>query len=582
MTMTALHTVRLVIGTRTSPLALWQTNHILERLRTAWPALVGEIQHIITQGDKTQQQNKALPEIGGKGLFTAELETALRAGEIDIAIHSLKDLPVEDAPSLTLGAITSRADVHDGLVARNNWTLATLPRGALVGTSSTRRAAQLLAARPDLTIQSIRGNVETRIRKVQAGDYAATVLAGAGLQRLGLTHLVTEWLPLEIMLPAPGQGALAVQCRADDQRVLALLSAIDDPAVRLAVTAERAFLHSLGGGCSAPVAAYAEPLAERAHLQMTGLIALPDGQRVVRVQGSGPASELGAELARQALARGAAHLLTPGASIPARLQPLAGKRIVLTRSREQAGEWAAKLSELGASPVLIPTIRTVARTDLHLLDEALGHLADYQWLIFTSGNGVRVVQARLAANQWGPERLQQCHIAAVGSATAAALQPFGVATTALPDEFMAEAIATKLGNLTGQRVLLPQAAAARSTLAEQLRRQGAQVDVLAVYDTLPVELDAVALNELRQGVDAIVFTSGSTVHNLVAGLQDDPSAAQQLRQALLICIGPATAEVVRQLGLPVGVVAVEPSLAGVVTALCEYYHTLYYQSEHPA
>jgi hydroxymethylbilane synthase len=571
--------MRLVIGTRTSPLALWQTNHILERLRTAWPGLVGEIQPIVTQGDRTQQQNKALPEIGGKGLFTAELEAELRAGKIDIAVHSLKDLPVEDAPGLTLGAITSRADVRDGLVARNGWTLATLPTGAVVGTSSTRRAAQLLAARPDLTIQSIRGNVETRIRKVMAGDYAATVLAGAGLTRLGLAQVVTEWLPLETMLPAPGQGALAVQCRADDQRVLSLLRAVDDPLVRAAVAAERTFLHSLGGGCSAPVAAFAEPLPQSTLFQMTGLIASPDGQHLVRVQGCGFALALGAQLARQALAQGAGRLLAPVSSLPVvHTQSLAGKRIVLTRSREQAGEWMAKLSQLGAIPVLIPAIRTVTRPDLHLLDEALGRLADYQWLIFTSGNGVRIVQERLAANQWGVEHLQQCQVAAVGPATAAALQPLGLATTTLPDEFMAEAIAPKLGDLTGQRVLLPQAAAARSTLTEQLQRQGAQVDALAVYDTLPVKPDEAALDALRQGVDAIVFTSGSTVRNLVAGLQDDLLAARQLQQALLVYIGPSTAAVAHELGLPVGIVASEPSLAAIVTALREYFDK---QAERP-
>ncbi len=184
----------LPIGTRQSDLALWQTNHMIDRLQAAWPGLVCQIIPFVTTGDQTQAQNKPLPAIGGKGLFTAELEQALRTGEIDIAVHSLKDLPVEDAPGLTLGAIASRADVRDVLVARNGWTLATLPIGAVVGTSSTRRMAQLLAARPDLNLQSIRGNVGTRIRKVMNGEYDATVLAAAGVERLNLLAHVSEWL----------------------------------------------------------------------------------------------------------------------------------------------------------------------------------------------------------------------------------------------------------------------------------------------------------------------------------------------------------------------------------------------------
>ena len=184
MKATSVHTRKpsATLGTRTSALALWQTNHIIERLQRAWPGLACHLQPFVTQGDKTQALDQPLPEIGGKGLFTAELERALLAGEIDLAVHSLKDLPVEDVPGLTIGAITSRADVRDALVARNGWTLATLPPGAVVGTSSTRRAAQLQALRPDLTIRSIRGNVDTRIRKVFNGDYDATLLALAGLE----------------------------------------------------------------------------------------------------------------------------------------------------------------------------------------------------------------------------------------------------------------------------------------------------------------------------------------------------------------------------------------------------------------
>lgn len=297
----------LTLGSRTSKLALWQTDYVMRRLQQAWPGLTCRVQTFVTKGDK--HLDKPLPEIGGKGVFTLELENALRDGTIDLAVHSLKDLPVEDAAGLTLGAIPGRADVRDVLVAREGQQLASLPPGATVGTSSLRRQAQLLYARPDLSVKSIRGNVDTRIRKVMAGDYDAAVLAAAGVTRLGLEDHVAQWLPLAIMLPAPGQGALAVQCRAGDETTLGLLAAIDDSDARAAVTAERSFLYYLGGGCAVPVAACASRRLGGA-LHMIALVASPDGQKVVRVEASGEEpQQLGAEAARRAIAQGAQEIL---------------------------------------------------------------------------------------------------------------------------------------------------------------------------------------------------------------------------------------------------------------------------------
>ncbi|RMG94184.1 MAG: hydroxymethylbilane synthase [Chloroflexi bacterium] len=300
---------KLRVGSRTSRLAMWQTEHIIQLLQAANPGLVCEVVQFITKGDKTL--HKPLPQIGGKGLFTAELEAALREGQIDIAVHSLKDLPVEDAPGLTVGAIVGRADVRDVLVAPPGTTLKNLPHGAVVGTSSHRRRAQLLAARPDLVIRPIRGNVDTRVRKVQSGEYEATVLAAAGVTRLGLTAVIADYLPLSVMLPAPGQGALAVQCRENDVATRSLLGTIENREVRTAVTAERAFLDALGGGCSAPIAAYAQ--VESGHspiITLTGFVASLDGRRTirVRVQGHNP-HEVAAMVAEQAQQRGAEEIL---------------------------------------------------------------------------------------------------------------------------------------------------------------------------------------------------------------------------------------------------------------------------------
>ncbi len=302
--------VKIHAGTRGSRLALWQTEHVLQALESAWPGLTREVQRFETRGDKTL--DVPLPEIGGKGLFTAELEHALRQERIDIAVHSLKDLPTDAAEGLTLGAILGRVTAQDALVAREQWTLETLPAGARVGTSSRRRQAQLLHHRPDLNIVSIRGNVDTRVRKVQRGDYDAAVMAAAGLDRLGLTDSITARLPFAVMLPAPGQGALAVQCRAGDTRTLLLLAALDDEADRAATTAERAFLHALGGGCATPVAAYARRDGD-GFIEMDALIASLDGQTMIRVQGRGEeAHALGEALAQQALQQGAGEVLAYG------------------------------------------------------------------------------------------------------------------------------------------------------------------------------------------------------------------------------------------------------------------------------
>ncbi|HET9589142.1 MAG TPA: hydroxymethylbilane synthase [Anaerolineales bacterium] len=299
--------MKLIFATRPSALARWQTQWVMTALKNIHRGLACEEKVITTQGDKIL--DKPLPEIGGKGLFTQELEAELLSGSVHCAVHSLKDLPVENPAGLTIGAIPARAEVRDALISARGSTLSTLPIGASVGTSSLRRAAQILSLRPDLRTESLRGNVDTRLRKAMDGQYDAIILAGAGLTRLGLDQHITEWLPLDVMLPAPGQGALAVQCRAGDQISLDLLAALEDDSTRSAVTAERAFLSGLGGGCSVPVAAYAT--ADQT-IHLTGLVASPDGRLTIRVSGEGndPLS-LGAELARQAIARGADEIVRP-------------------------------------------------------------------------------------------------------------------------------------------------------------------------------------------------------------------------------------------------------------------------------
>jgi hydroxymethylbilane synthase len=299
----------LVLGTRGSALARAQTERVVELLQAAWPALECETRSIVTEGDRTQANGRPLPEIGGKGLFTEELERALRDGEIELAVHSLKDLPTADAPGIAIGAVVLREDPRDCLVSRAGVGLSELPSGAIVGTSSLRRAAQVRGMRHDLEVRSIRGNVDTRVGKVRQGEFDAAVLAAAGIRRLGLEAEVAEWFDAETMVPAPGQGALAVQCRPDDEAVLELLERVDDTRARAEGAAEREFLRELDSGCTAPVGAYAHALEGEAHVHLVGLVASPDGRDLVRVEGEGEPAEVGARLAREALAAGAFEIL---------------------------------------------------------------------------------------------------------------------------------------------------------------------------------------------------------------------------------------------------------------------------------
>lgn len=297
------------MGTRGSALARWQTDYVAALLQAAWSGLQIEITVMHTQGDRIL--DKPLPAIGGKGLFTAELEEALRSGAIDLAVHSLKDLPTENEEGLTIGAVPERAAVHDVVISRSRMHLAQLPPDARIGTSSLRRAAQLRYRFPQFTMLDIRGNVDTRIQKAQDanGPYDAIILARAGVERLSRGAAISEVLPIEQMLPAPGQGALAIQCRAD-QRLRDLLAPIDHGATRCAVEAERSFLSGLGGGCSVPVAAYGQ--VQNGVLTVQGRVTAADGSQQIDVQLEGDPSEaqaLGRRLAQAARDQGAAELL---------------------------------------------------------------------------------------------------------------------------------------------------------------------------------------------------------------------------------------------------------------------------------
>jgi len=300
------------VGSRKSMLALTQTNWVIDRLKELDPNAAFEVHEIVTKGDKIV--DVTLSKVGGKGLFVKEIEQSLLDKETDMAVHSLKDMPSELPKGLTIGAVPKRVDPRDVLISKEGKTLDELPEGALIGTSSLRRSSQLLAYRPDLQIESIRGNIDTRIRKLNEGNFDAIILAAAGLERVNWNGTITQFLPVEISLPAVGQGALAIECRDDDEEMLALLSKFDHAPTRLAVTAERTFLHKLQGGCQVPIGAYAtvDDTGDAAQplITLTGFVGSPDGKQLIKhtLTGTDPRA-LGLAVADSLLAQGADEVL---------------------------------------------------------------------------------------------------------------------------------------------------------------------------------------------------------------------------------------------------------------------------------
>ncbi|HHY21307.1 MAG TPA: hydroxymethylbilane synthase [Bacilli bacterium] len=299
---------KIIVGSRQSKLALTQTNWVIEQLKKLDLPYEYEVKKIVTKGD--QILDVMLSKVGGKGLFVKEIQQAMLNKEIDVAVHSMKDVPSQLPEPFTLGAVPKRVDARDALITNGHVKLADLPKGAIVGTSSLRRSSQILAHRPDLSIQWIRGNIDTRLRKLEEESFDAIILAAAGLERMGWSKdVVTEYIDEEICLPAVGQGALGIECRADDEEVITLLRHLNDEATERAVAAERAFLHRIEGGCQIPIGAYATITAS-GDIELTALVGSPNGETILKekLTGADPI-ELGVTIAEKLLDAGAEKIL---------------------------------------------------------------------------------------------------------------------------------------------------------------------------------------------------------------------------------------------------------------------------------
>ncbi len=536
--------MRLRLATRGSALAWTQSGHVADALRARGHEV--ELVRITTKGDVS---DAPLASLGGAGVFVGAVRAAVLDGDCDLAVHSFKDLPTAAAPGLQLGAVPLREDPADALCSRDGLTLAALPQGAKVGTGSPRRAAQLLALRPDLTVVEIRGNVETRLRRAGA-DLDAVMLAAAGLRRLGLADRITELFDVATFLPAPAQGALAVECRADaPSELLDALSDLDDPATRLAALAERAVLGRLEAGCAAPVAAHARLVGGK--LSLTATVVALDGSRRVTEHGTSEpdpaaATVLGDLVADRLLAAGAGTLAELGAAKP---RPLTGRRI-LVPERCPAGT-AEALATAGAS--VVQSIFTTQRSlPVAEFEEALA--AACEWLVVTSASTVAVLRQQgfdLAARLPAGTR-----VAAVGPATAAALRGVGVTVELVADPGGGAALVAAFPAGQGL-VLLPGAEQSSAEPAAGLLALGWTVRQVPVYRTVVAPQPPEVVSEWPR-FDAFVVTAGSVARAAVE--------AGGLPGPRVVAIGEASAAAARAAGLQVVAVADRPDAGGIAGA----------------
>jgi len=544
----------ITVASRGSALALAQATLVVEAFERA-----GETSRIVvveTDGDR-----RAPDTAWGEGAFVTAIERALLDGRVDVAVHSAKDVPTDEDPRLLIAAYLPRADPRDAIVIRpgvDGQGVDDIARGSRVGTDSPRRTGFLLARRPDLVLHPLHGNVDTRLRRLDSGDTDALVLACAGLDRLGLGHRIAERLAPDVVPPAPGQGALAVQVRRDDPRMVALAAAIDDRPTRTAVEAERAFLAAAGGGCRAPIGALAE--LDDEELVLIGGFARADGSATAVSRRRGSAADaivLGRELARELELTFKRQTSLTGSD-----RRGTRSRVIVTRAREQAGELAHELEDAGLEPVLVPTISVEVEAPGGELDRRAAQLDRYAWVVVTSANGARAILA--AAHV--PVSAEAPRWAAIGPATGRVLESVGVEIAFQPRLSSSGALAAELPIRPGDRVLVVRGDLADAELATALRARGAEADEVVAYRTLEAPDDSRILlrRALTEGpIAAVVFTSGSTVRGLMTLAA---AASVDVTSIPAVCIGPETADEARTAGFRLVVVSPSPDTAGLAAA----------------
>lgn len=561
------------IGTRGSKLALWQTNWVIEKLQQNFPDLQTNTIIIKTSGDKIL--DKPLADIGDKGLFTKELDRALLNGSVDFAVHSLKDLPTVLPPGLKIAAITERWDVRDALIAPSGTTLDNLPHGATIATGSLRRTAQLLNYRPDLNIVDIRGNINTRLKKLDASDWQGMILAAAGVERLGFNHRIAQKIPLHIMMPAVGQGSFAVICRDDDAFTIDVLDAIDHYASHVAARVERTLLKTLEGGCHIPIGANATAQGES--ISCTAAVYSLNGRKVVKdmIQGSirkHTPEYYGELLARRIYEDGGREILE-GIVRPNAVSKtaLSGLNILIAQSPRASSEFADQLTARGANVTTVYPfdIAVIPPAENHFRDKLPALLSDSKWLIFSSRTGVRKFQDYLTAAGLDMSAIRHCNIGTVGERSAMLWQT-------LVDAPEISAKATNLQRLLNE-------IAAQTTNETQVLHFTSELSEKNVVPEIPSHIklrrlplyrlvpaagkDAAAIKALKtSSFDITLFTSPSAFDffRAMSGLQTP------LPLGAITTLGSTTQAHIEKEGWPVQLVAASPDPTGLLRTIVKY------------
>ena len=551
------------IGTRGSALALAQA-HLIAGLLVE-RNVPNEIVIVRTQGDADQTTSLAV--LGGQGVFTSALQVALLRDEIDLAVHSAKDLPTDEHPDLDLVAFLSRQDPRDVLISRTGADLASLPPNSRVGTSSRRRIAQVMAFRPDLAIVDLRGNIDTRIRRATEGDLDAVVLAAAGLHRMGWRERITDYLPLDEFVPAPGQAALALEIRRTDPGRAARAAELDEPDVSTCVRAERAFLRAIGAGCTTPVGAHAT--IEGDDIRLRAMVASPN---LLDVRWG--IYDIAADVAEDGAARIAREMLgLVRTDRRSRRQPSLGgptrPTVLVTRPGAVGLSLAAAVERAGGTAIVEPMLHIRPLRSAEAESAATRGRADgFDWVVLTSANAVDGILANSASPGGIPAVMGSARVAVVGAATANRLRMEGVEPGFVARRSDAAGLAAELigMGIAGQSVWLPQGNLATDDLFRALTAAGAKVVTSEVYRVEPpAELAPAVRAALLQGdIDAALFASPSAARHLVELLGLDWSTLDAVR---LIAIGPTTAAALARLDLDVAAIARRPSDDDLIDAL---------------
>ncbi len=559
---------RIVVGTRGSDLALHQARHVAGLLAAAHPGIDVAIEVISSEGDI--DKDSPLTKIGGRGVFTSSLQRALGAGRIDAAVHSSKDVPSLSAAGLALAAFPQREDPRDVVVSRHGVGLSELPANPVVGTSSRRRAAQVLALRPDAVIADVRGNIDTRLKKATTDQYDAIILAAAGLTRMGWLDRATELLPVERFTPAPGQGALAIETRDAPDDAFTLVGAIDDARIRQALEIERAFLRGIGGGCTTPLGAHAaiETFHGQAVARFWGMLARDDGSVLERVYEEWPVERAAGEafdVARRLFAEVRPNRIFGATEAIA--NQLQGMKVIVTGTGDLVARVTSQVERRGGAPLAIETIRVAPPADPKPIARAAEALrgGEFDWVVITSRQGVIAMADALRAMPAGTRS------AVVGDATAAALREIGVEPSVIAEIPTGEGLVEALSGTIapGERVLLPVSDRARDVVESGLVALGAAVSRIDAYVTEIVTApspDVLPLVE-RGEIGAVLLASPSAVRGFMAQYG---TLLPVLSAAAFVAIGPVTAAAMREHGLPVHATADPPGASSMVEALGAY------------